>query len=650
MKKYVYDLETLLGMFSAVFKDKETGELHIFVIHKSRNDSVKLKQFIPQIGTLIGFNNVNFDSQVFQYIQNNIDEWIEQSLDGEEIAGRIYEIAQLVIQSEFPIYKKWEIQIPQIDLFLILHLNNKARRCSLKDIQIAMGWWNVQDMPIHHNSLVSNEQVNEILEYNINDVESTNELDNRCQDLQELRLKIGEKYGLDCMNYNNGKIGEELLLKLYCEKTHQNPRIVRYLRTERQFIRLKECIPDYIQFNLKPFKDVLSYFNNKVVYGTKGAFTYEFDHLECVYTYGTGGIHANTKSGIYESDENYVIKTFDVASLYPSLAVTRRLFPAHLGEEFYNIYEKEIVGVRLAEKAKPKEQQDKVLIDGYKEAANIPYGKSGSEFSFLYDTKYTLDTTISGQLAISMLIDMLLVSIPEIKVIMVNTDGAEVKIHRKYEDIYNRICKIWMEDTGLILEFDEYQKIVLDHVNSYLAIYTNGKVKQKGRFVVDSELWKDNSQRIVAIALKEYYVNGKSIEDTVNNHKDILDFCKRSKMTKGNVLTERFIIDGDYQERELSKTNRYYVSNKGSSLIKVLPPLDKKKEDKLMVNVSQGYFDFVDDMEKVEPPNRETNLESGYLCTIYNKHNNTRDINDYDICKDYYVHECKKIIKVIENA
>jgi hypothetical protein len=127
-RKYVYDLETLRGMFSAVFKDKGSGKLYIFVIHKSRNDVKELKQFITTIDTLIGFNNVHFDSQVFQYIQNNIDEWIEKNIDGDEIANRIYEIAQLVIESEFPLYKKWEITIPQIDLFLILHLNNKARK------------------------------------------------------------------------------------------------------------------------------------------------------------------------------------------------------------------------------------------------------------------------------------------------------------------------------------------------------------------------------------------------------------------------------------------------------------------------------------------------------------------------------------------
>jgi hypothetical protein len=285
-----------------------------------------------------------------------------------------------------------------------------------------MGWYNVQDMPIHHSSNVSNEQINEILEYNINDVESTNELHNRCLEQISLRERLSEKYDIDCTNFNDGKIGEELLLKFYAEKTNQNPKVVRYLRTQRQFIRLKDCVPNNIKFNLKAFRDVLSYFEDKVIYNTKGAFKYEFKGFKGeIYAYGTGGIHCAAKSGIYESDDKYIIKTCDVASLYPSEAVTRRLYPAHLGEEFCDIYEDEIVGVRLAEKAKPKAEQDQTMINGYKYMANVPYGKSNSEFSFLYDPKYSMDTTIGGQLHISMLTDMLLTRIPDSQVIMVNT-------------------------------------------------------------------------------------------------------------------------------------------------------------------------------------------------------------------------------------
>jgi hypothetical protein len=228
-------------------------------------------------------------------------------------------------------------------------------------------------------------------------------------------------------------------------------------------------------------------------------------------------------------------------------------------------------------------------------------------------------------------------------------DGLELKIPRQYSDLYDSICKEWEGITKLVLEFDEYQKIVLRDVNAYIGVYTNGKVKKKGCFVDKPELWQDNSQLIVAKALEQYYVNGIPIEDTINNHKDILDFCKRAKMTKGNVLTERYVVDGTYEEKELSKTNRYYVSNKGSSLIKVLPPLDKKREDKLKKICNQtNIFDFIDDIEVMDPPNRETNLEAGYLCTIYNRHDNTKDISDYDINKSYYISECYKIINTIE--
>ena len=62
----------------------------------------------------------------------------------------------------------------------------------------------------------------------------------------------------------------------------------------------------------------------------------------------------------------------------------------------------------MAEKEKPKKERDMVIMEGYKLAANGAYGKSGEESSFLYDPKYTMSTTINGQLLLSMLLEEIL--------------------------------------------------------------------------------------------------------------------------------------------------------------------------------------------------------------------------------------------------
>jgi hypothetical protein len=111
-------------------------------------------------------------------------------------------------------------------------------------------------------------------------------------------------------------------------------------------------------------------------------------------------------------------------------------------QEFLEVYRDNIVNVRLAEKAKPKNEQDKTIIDGYKEAANIPYGKSNEITSFLYNPLYSMKTTISGQLVLSMLCENLS-DIPDSQMLMSNTDGCEILIPKIYENLYYDICKQW---------------------------------------------------------------------------------------------------------------------------------------------------------------------------------------------------------------
>ena len=105
------------------------------------------------------------------------------------------------------------------------------------------------------------------------------------------------------------------------------------------------------------------------------------------------------------------------------LGITQGLYPNHLGPQFVNIYRDEVVYKRLAEKKKPKEERDLVIVEGLKLAANGTYGKTNEEKSWLYDPEYTLKTTISGQLFISMWLEKICENIPDCTVLQVNTDG-----------------------------------------------------------------------------------------------------------------------------------------------------------------------------------------------------------------------------------
>ena len=623
-KVVVYDLETLQNCFTYTDIDVDTNEVTQFVIHESRND---FKAFIEYLGTLtgmIGYNSVSFDYPIIHWMYTNSYEL--SALSGNEVAKRIYTKVQEIIST--PEDKKftvriphWKEMVPQLDLFLMMHLDNKAKLTSLKSLEFWMNFAKVQDMPIDHRSEVTAEQIPMILDYNKTDVEATLAFYKTCSDHIELRKAIQRDYGIRCINMNNGKIGEQIILKLYCEATGKDPKEVRKLRTERSIIHLNECIPSYAKFETKEFQYIHEFFKKTSITKTKDAFSEDIIHNRMLITYGCGGVHGQSRTGIYTSDKDWIIKSHDVASLYPNLAIVGKFYPEHLGPEFSDIYEKGIVEVRMKEKAKGK-LGNKSIIDGFKEAANIPYGKSNEKNSFLFDSLYTLKTTTAGMLALSMLTEMITLAIPECEHIMLNTDGGEVKIPRDKSDLYLKVCKDWEAITGLTLEYAEYDKIVLRDINSYIAVYTNGKVKHKGDLEVEKNCWKDTSFKIVQIALSDYFVKGIPIETTIYNHKNIYDFCGRAKFKNDSFgQTHTLTTDDSGNPIELiekqQKTTRYYISTKGSTFVKVFPA-----------------------------KNKSNFINKGFLVTIFN---NYVEKEDYGINYNFYILEAKKLVETIEN-
>ena len=56
--------------------------------------------------------------------------------------------------------------------------------------------------------------------------------------------------------------------------------------------------------------------------------------------FGLGGAHGANKPGVYESDEDNIIMSSDVASFYPNLAIMNKIAPAHLDKKaFCDLYE-----------------------------------------------------------------------------------------------------------------------------------------------------------------------------------------------------------------------------------------------------------------------------------------------------------------------
>ena len=617
------DYETLSNCFIACFEDIKTEHQEIFVCHKSQNDILELVTFLERNVTLnewhVSFNGLAFDSQITEHILRNKDQLLEQ--DGDTIAKWIYQKAQETIQKsnagEFAEFSPRYLSIRQIDVFKLNHWDNPAKRSSLKWIEFSMDWKNIMDMPIHHESTITAQQIPSIIKYCINDVRATKAIMHLSKSQIELRRALTEEYNIDLFSASEPRISKELFLHFLSEETGIKKYDLKQMRTNRSMITVKDIILPYIEFKTATFQHLLKKFQEVVIYPgqTKGGFKYSVQYKGVKTDYGLGGIHGARTSRVYNSDADMVIMTSDVTSFYPNLAIRNGWAPAHLPQrEFCNLYEWFFEERKKIPKKDPKNYVYKIIL-------NSTYGLSNDENSFLYDPEFTMRITINGQLSLTMLYEMICEEIPGAIPLMQNTDGLETVIPREYVDKYMEICARWEELTNLQLEHDTYSKIVLGDVNNYIAITENGKSKCKGRFEYkDLALHKNKSFLIIPKALHAYFVEGIDPEKYLSENQNIFDYCGGVKIKGDWKYVEKHIKNGQYVEKELQKTIRYYICNSGSKIVKV--------------NKSDG---------------REIQTEAGkWLQQVYINHIDDMPFDEYEINTKYYLENIRKEIEGLE--
>lgn len=411
----IYDIEVLSNCFTYTGYVPIEDKYYQYVIWRNKNDYLALIQHLMRGIYHVGFNNEAYDYPVLHHLLNHFKEYRYE--DGWNLAPLIYKKSQEIIRMEYSTVADYNKHIPQLDLYKVWHFNNPARACSLKQLEIAMRMELVEDMPYNHDYHVSKEsELNEILDYNKHDVYATylffnitkGNTDNKLykgKDKLQLRKDIQKMYNLPCLNMADVKIGEELLLKLYCDETGEDPKKLRKSGgSPRKQINIGECIFPYIQFKTKKFQALKDWFASQIITGTNGSFSdLTLDKVESLLpyvdsstissnregekrldninikiqdsyiVYGTGGAHQSL-CGKFVADDEWTILDIDVGSLYPSIEVQNNLYPEHLGPIFSHIFDKNIVSVRMAEKKKPKKERNPVIMEGFKLAANGSYG------------------------------------------------------------------------------------------------------------------------------------------------------------------------------------------------------------------------------------------------------------------------------------
>ncbi len=141
----IYDLEVFPNFFLAGFLPKDNDTPVFFEVSEWRNDIEELGKFLSQDIALVGFNNLNYDYPILHYM---FTDGLFKFDDPDWLTNLLYMKSQEIIKTEFPAIAEWKTKIPQLDLYRIHHLDNKAKRASLKDIEFVIRHENVEDLVI----------------------------------------------------------------------------------------------------------------------------------------------------------------------------------------------------------------------------------------------------------------------------------------------------------------------------------------------------------------------------------------------------------------------------------------------------------------------------------------------------------------------
>jgi hypothetical protein len=633
MQDYIYDIEIYPNIFLVCAENINTKQKLSFEISIRKIQTQQLVEFLNQDIRLIGFNNKNYDDLMLQKFLECLH------LKGKDLVSALKKHSDnLITRENYSKFCKKFVKVPTIDLFLLNHFDNDARRCSLKELEFVFNMNNIQELPFDYTQPIPVTKFDTLVNYCWNDIEATFKLYNYSIQELELREELG---GKDLLSFNSPKLGE----RSFCQAMIKiNPTFEQKLQNKspRKEIKLSDVIFPYVEFKNTGFQKLLEYFKSKVITDTYKVFSeLPFDTLTLIeghynvyktkgvqknlninhngfeFVFGTGGIHGCIEPGIYEADQEHDILDIDVASYYPNLGIKNKLYPEHLGVEFCDVYEH-----RYHERG--NYAKGSTLNKSIKLELNGVYGKSNSKHSPFYDPKYTMSITINGQLLIAMLAEQLM---NHSQLLQANTDGVTIKVLKSDLPKVEEILTWWQNLTSLTLETANYSKMVIKDVSNYLAIYTNNKVKRKGaafKTKAELELHENHSGVIVQEAISAYFISDTAPEQFLLQELELgLDkFYMRAKVQREHRLVAR----SEQGDIALQRITRYVVTNTGVSLIKIMPPLPKNP-DKW----------------------RETEIEAGWKCTPCN---NLSTINidslKQNINIEYYLTQIKKVINAIK--
>ena len=567
----LYDIEVFPNCFHCTCKDSENHKLYKFEISNRKNQLEELVDFFyyKRVERVIcGYNNKHYDDIIINYMIRFYG--FMKRLGYLRICNSLYYLSKEIIGAEktesidrIKDYK-YANYFYSFDLMTMLYSSKQQK--SLKEIEILLHMPNVQEFNGNFDSRISDEEIDDMIAYNVNDVEATYTLLEKVKDEVELRLTVEEEWGFDALSMSGVRFGEEILLKEYKKYNKASKDELRAMVRKVGKIHLKDIILPFIQYSNPKLKEVLSDVKNAVCNvhkSDKKQENYEkkFVLSNTCYSIGEGGIHTINEPRIYKPKDGQFLGHCDVTSMYPSLALIYKWLPVHLGEDFWNVYES-----LYKERITAKHSGEKLKSKAFKQALNALTGKMQQEGSWAYDPLSIYKIRINGQLILLMLVDHLLLL--NCKIVQVNTDGVVYIADEFNRSLISSHIKYIEQLTKLSFESDDYESFYQYDVNNYFGIrkgYSQSRnpelIEKKGRFITEVGLNNSMTPVVIAKAVINYFLTGEPIDKFVKEDRDIRDFLMSQSVNR------EFKVE--YGGKPIQRVNRYYASNSGYYIMRV---------------------------------------------------------------------------------
>lgn len=550
MSLLVYDCEVFKHNWLVVFKNIETG--HYTSIW---DDNEALETCIDENNVYIGFNNKHYDQFIIKSICAGFTPNEVKKINDDIIVNDIQ-------GWNIPELKDYKFKMQNVDV-----MDDMQQGLSLKSIEGHLGI-SIKETDVDFNidRPLTKEEKRLTELYCKHDVDATQKIYELRKDYYSNKVQLGKLAGLgkvEAMSMTNAKLTAKMLKAQYIE--HDD---------EREYVYPTNLKTEYIP------RQVFDFFNkmydksipDEVIFSSK----LEFKIGECSVTVAYGGIHGAINNFFWEETKDRGIWNEDVGSYYPHLCTINHYTSRNIPDP--KIYE-DVLETRMKAKAEGK----KAIANALKLVCNTTYGATLNRYNDLYDPLMARSVCISGQLYLLELAVHCYVQIKDLRIVQLNTDGIMVECNKKDYSTLQEICNEWQERTGFELEEDTVVKIAQKDVNNYVEIQPNGNAKAKGGYLVKGiapagAFNINNSNVIVATALKEYLVKGTPVEDTVAKCDDILQYQIIAKASSKYKEVYHLVND---KKVIVQKVNRVYASpdTKYGKLYKV------KKENDMVAKI-----------------------------------------------------------------